>query len=200
MSQNDDDLTSLVNLDEPSILTCLSSRFERDKIYTKMSSILIAVNPYKELSIYGGDRDSSSGDPHIYSIAKQALWHVSKEGGHQSILCCGESGSGKTVSTRHLLDYLVTRRGGRGGGGNLALKIIGSNPILEAFGNAQTLRNNNSSRFAKCIQLFVVEGESIEKATIQTYLLEKSRVVATSQGEKNFHIFYHLVSSLKSPP
>ncbi|KAF7682678.1 Myosin-3 [Astathelohania contejeani] len=185
-----DNLSALLDLTDESILRNLESRYNQGIIYTNSGLVLISVNPFGETGIYGPNvmeayahRDSSRPAPHIYDIPETALRDLSLCP-HQTIIISGESGSGKTENAKHILEYLT-----RGNTGQLASRILGANVVLEAFGNAQTQRNNNSSRFGKQISLLLQEGE-IHGAQINTYLLERSRVTKHDKGEKNFHIFY----------
>lgn len=197
-----DDLTLLSHLNEPSILETVRKRYNYDKIYAKSGTILIAVNPFKELSIYGNGEiekyiNHQKHLPHPYEVARLALKNLKSHLESQTILASGESGSGKTVTTKHLLHYIT-----KNSNSNMELeeKIIISNPLLEAFGNAQTVRNDNSSRFGKFIKLFCSSQGNILGAEIKTYLLEKIRVVSQNKGEKNYHIFYqvfHLLDDIK---
>lgn len=210
---NCDYLTKLNLINSATVLNCLDLRFQQDVIYTVGGNMLVVVNPFKELpTIYERDvllsytaEKSNSLEPHIYSSARAAyncmIQHVGK--GSQIIVVSGESGAGKTVSAMYLLNYLTavsnlqTCLENSLTGSNIEKKILESNPILEAFGNATTTRNENSSRFGKFIQLHFNRSGSMKGATISTYLLEKTRVTHHNAGECNFHIFYQILQGIK---
>ena len=190
-----EDLTNLTYLNEPSVLHNVQVRYEKDQIYTKAGNVLIAVNPFKQLPIYSQDvaeRYNSAGDqkeaPHIFEVAQRSYSDLFKSGKSQSVVISGESGSGKTENTKFVLKQLTQKSTGKG----VDEAILQTNPILEAFGNAKTLRNNNSSRFGKLINLYFDSPTQISGANIHTYLLEKSRVVNLQEGERSYHIFYQL--------
>lgn len=194
------DMAELTYLNEPSVVNNLHSRWENGKIYTYSGLFLVAVNPYRDLPIYDStvvasfkDKRRDETDPHIYAIAEQAICNLRETKRDQSILITGESGAGKTENTKKAIQYLSSITNCATGG--IDEKIIQTNPILEAFGNAQTIRNANSSRFGKFIKIqFDRESASIVGASIQWYLLEKSRVVTQHSDERNYHIFYQLLS------
>ncbi|KAI2506407.1 myosin-kinesin ATPase superfamily-like protein [Fragilaria crotonensis] len=206
------DLTSLSHLHEPAVVYCLRKRYEADLIYTYTGRILLALNPFRQIqSLYGQQviekyrQDSSSVQdrpPHVYATAQDAYSAMLREGQNQSILVSGESGAGKTVTTKIILGYLTTlskwkviESAGETTGG-IESQVVHSNPILESFGNARTLRNDNSSRFGKFIDVRFQCNGHLKSASIQTYLLEKVRLIAPGQGERNFHIFYELLAGL----
>ena len=200
-------LIHLVHLHEPAILHHTYVRYQQDKIYTNTGNILLAVNPFKKLEIYdekkirlyseNNETNTQDLEPHVFSVAQDAYNQLT-QGKNQSILISGESGAGKTVSAKYVMKYLayigcnfnVTQ-------GNIEDKILSSNPILEAFGNAKTLRNNNSSRFGKYIKLFFKDHKLVS-SKIETYLLEQVRIVSPVSGERNFHIFYMLLQGLSN--
>jgi myosin heavy subunit len=193
--ENMDDLTQL---NEASILSNIRNRFVEDLIYTATGPILIAVNPYKWLDIYNDKvmRQYASGapcPPHCFSVAQDALVSVreSRMTTSASIIICGESGSGKTETTKLMLKY-ISKVSSRSESDEIATRIMESNPIMEAFGNAQTLRNHNSSRFGKFVRVFFDSHCTVTGGTITNYLLEKSRCVSRGRGERNYHIFYQL--------
>ena len=201
------DLAQLVHLSEPCLLHTLGCRYSEGAIYTYTGTILIALNPWRELSLYSEEqlacyRDQPLGalPPHLFAIADLAYTGMRQERDDQTILVSGESGAGKTESTRRLLEYLVAASsrqlaagGGGGGGGSgglaaaghLQRKLLQANPLLETLGNAKTLRNDNSSRFGKFIQVYFDAGGGIAGGAVRTYLLEKSRVVQQAKGERN---------------
>lgn len=195
------DMAELTYLNEPSVIFNLKTRWVSGDIYTYSGLFLVAVNPYKSLQIYGDEtierfrgKRRDEADPHIFAIAEEAFRSMLETKRDQSILITGESGAGKTENTKKTIQYLssVTKSNSKGG---IDARIIQTNPILEAFGNAQTVRNSNSSRFGKFIKInFASETNSITGASIQWYLLEKSRVVSQHANERNYHIFYQLLS------
>ena len=132
--------------------------------------------------------------PHVFAIAERAFRHMRGGKRSQSIICSGDSGAGKTETCKYLLRYMTTVAGSHGESGSdvLEKRIIEANPIIEAFGNAKTLRNNNSSRFGKFVRVHFSEDNKVVGADITTYLLEKSRLVVQSKKERNFHVFYQV--------
>ena len=193
---NFDNLVQLEEFSEGAIIHQLERRYERNSIYTSIGSILISINPFKLLDIYSSsvlsrykNRDlSGSQAPHAFGTASNAYWGLILDGENQSVVISGESGAGKTEATKLILQYLSDVAGSSDG---VEQEIMQSNPILEAFGNSKTLRNNNSSRFGKWMEIRF-QNSKIKAAKITNYLLEKSRVVYQSKGERNYHIFYQL--------
>lgn len=188
-----DDLMQLSYLSEPSVLHNLQYRYDRDMIYTKAGPVLVAVNPFKDVRLYGNDyieayRSKSADSPHVYAIADTAIHEMIRDEVNQSIIISGESGAGKTETAKIAMQYLASLGGGTG----MEHEILQTNPILEAFGNAKTARNDNSSRFGKLIEIHFSPSGKISGAKIQTFLLEKSRVVQCAHGERSYHIFYQL--------
>ena len=191
-----DNLIDLPNLNEPSIINNIKCRYIKDKIYTFTGPILLAVNPYKTIKIYTNQIIDDyfrkrCDSPHVYVIADNAYHNMRNNKKDQTILVSGESGAGKTQTTKIIMNYYA-----KIGDGQIITdiesKILDSNPILEAFGNAKTLSNDNSSRFGKFIKLFFKSGELIG-GSIDTYLLEKMRIINHKEGEQNFHIFYMIL-------
>jgi len=209
LARTERDLTLLDSLDEGLILYNLRERFERQQqIYTWIGTILISINPYETFPIYGVEniyayknRGNRILDPHVYVVADEALKPLLEYGENHSILISGESGAGKTWATKQCLAYLteVTQRGGAqvasSGASSVEGKILAANPILEAFGNAKTIRNDNSSRFGRFTEVHFKESGKIDGARIDNFLLEKSRVVRQGKGERNYHVFYQLLCS-----
>ncbi|KAK7267491.1 hypothetical protein RIF29_20165 [Crotalaria pallida] len=200
-----DDMTKLAYLHEPGVLDNLRSRYDINEIYTYTGSILIAVNPFIRLPhLYDSHmmaqyKGAGFGElsPHPFAVADAAYRLMINEGISQSILVSGESGAGKTESTKLLMRYLAYM-GGRatvGEGRSIEQKVLESNPVLEAFGNAKTVRNNNSSRFGKFVEIQFDKKGRISGAAIRTYLLERSRVCQVSDPERNYHCFYMLCAA-----
>ncbi|XP_039040318.1 myosin-1-like [Hibiscus syriacus] len=188
-----DDLMQLSYLNEPSVLFNLQYRYNQDMIYTKAGPVLVAINPFKKVPLYDNDyieayKNKSIESPHVYAIADTAIREMTRDEVNQSIIISGESGAGKTETAKIAMQYLAVL----GGGSGIEYEILKTNPILEAFGNAKTLRNDNSSRFGKLIEIHFSETGKISGAKIQTFLLEKSRVVQCAEGERSYHIFYQL--------
>ncbi|CAI9117967.1 OLC1v1019461C1 [Oldenlandia corymbosa var. corymbosa] len=199
-----DDMTKLAYLHEPGVLYNLRCRYDINDIYTYTGNILIAVNPFQRLShLYDNHmmqqyKGAAFGElsPHPFAIADAAYRQMIKEGISQAILVSGESGAGKTESTKMLMRYLAFM-GGRAGveGRTVEQQVLESNPVLEAFGNAKTVRNNNSSRFGKFVEIQFDNRGRISGAAIRTYLLERSRVCQLSDPERNYHCFYMLCAA-----
>ncbi|CAN6481697.1 unnamed protein product [Victoria cruziana] len=188
-----DDLMQLSYLNEPSVLYNLQCRYSRDIIYTKAGPVLVAVNPFKPVPFYGNGhieayRRRVVDKPHVYAIADTAIREMIRDEVNQSIIISGESGAGKTETAKIAMQYLAAL----GGGSGIEYEILQTNPILESFGNAKTLRNDNSSRFGKLIEIHFSTTGKISGAKIETFLLEKSRVVQCAEGERSYHIFYQL--------
>ncbi|KAI9093230.1 hypothetical protein K1719_027244 [Acacia pycnantha] len=189
-----DDLIQLSYLNEPSVLHNLRFRYSQDMIYNKAGPVLIALNPFKEIQIYGNDcisayRQKTTDTPHVYSIADVAFNEMMRDEVNQSIIISGESGSGKTETAKFAMQYLAVLSGSNCG---IEKEVLQTNCILEAFGNAKTSRNDNSSRFGKLTEIHFSTLGRICGAKIQTFLLEKSRVVQLASGERSYHIFYQL--------
>ncbi|TQD74336.1 hypothetical protein C1H46_040131 [Malus baccata] len=199
-----DDMTKLAYLHEPGVLDNLRSRYDINEIYTYTGSILIAVNPFCRLPhLYDSHMmeqykgaDFGELSPHPFAVADAAYRLMINDGISQSILVSGESGAGKTESTKLLMRYLAYM-GGRAAaeGRSIEQQVLESNPVLEAFGNAKTVRNNNSSRFGKFVELQFDKNGRISGAAIRTYLLERSRVCQVSSPERNYHCFYMLCAA-----
>uniref|UniRef100_A0A5B7A873 Putative myosin-1 n=1 Tax=Davidia involucrata TaxID=16924 RepID=A0A5B7A873_DAVIN len=195
-----DDLMQLSYLNEPSVLYNLQYRYNRDMIYTKAGPVLVAINPFTEVPLYGTDyieayKCKSIESPHVYAITDTAIREMIRDEVNQSIIISGESGAGKTETAKIAMQYLAAL----GGGSGIEYEILKTNPILEAFGNAKTSRNDNSSRFGKLIEIHFSETGKISGAQIQTFLLEKSRVVQCAEGERSYHIFYQLCAGAPPP-
>ena len=220
-----EDLINLPYLHEPAILHCLQNRYVGGNIYTNTGPILIALNPFKTVPLYTpqilesyynfgllksqGIEGCRALPPHVYAVAdaayrdmmrvmSQSLTSKPQTAINQTILISGESGAGKTESTKVVLRYLTTVGNSSGSSlyvtGSVMDKVLQSNPILESFGNARTIRNDNSSRFGKFIELHFSKRGHLIGGTIRTYLLEKVRLVTQQKGERNFHIMYQLIA------
>ncbi|KAM0866140.1 hypothetical protein ACQ4PT_042813 [Festuca glaucescens] len=199
-----DDMTKLAYLHEPGVLHNLACRYGLNEIYTYTGNILIAVNPFQRLPhLYDVHmmeqyKGATFGElsPHLFAIADSCYRAMINEHGSQSILVSGESGAGKTETTKMLMRYLAFM-GGRSGteGRTVEQQVLESNPVLEAFGNAKTVKNNNSSRFGKFVEIQFDKYGKISGAAVRTYLLERSRVCQVSDPERNYHCFYMLCSA-----
>jgi len=207
------DMTAMQYINEPGILDNLEKRFEKQnsdpvriEMYTYMSNVLIAVNPFNSAlkdPVVEDFFSTSERRPHPFAIAeiayRQMLMASADTPTNQSIVISGESGAGKTVSAKIVLAHLTIRGGSTGAADGLDRRILDSNPITEAFGNSKTLRNNNSSRFGKLMKIQfekVGSGTSLKGGAVDIYLLEKSRVVHQIAGERNFHAFYQLLAGV----
>lgn len=201
-----DDMAELTHLNEPSVVYNLYLRYNDDLIYTYSGLFLVAINPYKSLPIYGKkvlkrfhSHDYDKPPPHIYATAEGTYRNLLENGKDQSILVTGESGAGKTENTKKIIQYLSSITTGDSENENLDenhsidSRILEANPILESFGNARTIKNNNSSRFGKFIKIFFSAKGTINGANIDYYLLEKSRVTSPSDLERNYHVFYQFL-------
>uniref|UniRef100_A0AAQ4RXS0 Myosin IXA n=1 Tax=Gasterosteus aculeatus aculeatus TaxID=481459 RepID=A0AAQ4RXS0_GASAC len=194
------DLCHLPELNERSLLDNLRSRFRQEKIYTYVGSILIVINPFKFLPIYNpkyvkmyDNHALGNLEPHIYAVADVAYHAMLQKESNQCIVISGESGSGKTQSTNFLIHHL-TALSQKGFASGVEQIILGAGPVLEAFGNAKTAHNNNSSRFGKFIQVNYQESGTVRGAYVEKYLLEKSRLVYQEHNERNYHVFYYLLA------
>ncbi|XP_072450556.1 unconventional myosin-IXb isoform X3 [Chiloscyllium punctatum] len=194
-----DDLCKLPHLTEETILETFKTRFQKHKIYTYAGSILIAINPFRFLPIYNPkymkmyeNHQLGKLEPHIFAIADVAYNTMRRKQVNQCIVISGESGSGKTQSTNFLI-HCLTALSQKGYASRVERTILGAGPVLEAFGNAKTAHNNNSSRFGKFIQVNYLENGLVRGAVVEKYLLEKSRLVSQEADERNYHVFYYLL-------
>uniref|UniRef100_A0A8C2Z8B0 Myosin heavy chain, fast skeletal muscle-like n=1 Tax=Cyclopterus lumpus TaxID=8103 RepID=A0A8C2Z8B0_CYCLU len=209
-----EDMAMMTHLSEPSVLYNLKERYAAWMIYTYSGLFCVTVNPYKMLPVYdtvvvSGYRGKKriEAPPHIFSISDNAYQFMLTDRDNQSILITGESGAGKTVNTKRVIQYFATIAvaGGKKAEqqtsgkikGSLEDQIIAANPLLEAYGNAKTVRNDNSSRFGKFIRIHFGTTGKLASADIETYLLEKSRVTFQLSAERSYHIFYQLMTGHK---
>ncbi|XP_029913004.1 myosin-16-like [Myripristis murdjan] len=199
------DMANLTFLNEASVMENLRSRYVNMRIYTYSGLFCVTINPYKWLPIYGAKvaqlykgKKRNEVPPHLFSISDNAYHDMMMEHENQSMLITGESGAGKTENTKKVIQYFanVGASGSKApdSKGSLEDQIIQANPVLEAFGNAKTTRNNNSSRFGKFIRIHFGPTAKLAGANIETYLLEKSRVISQQPAERGYHIFYQLLS------
>ncbi|XP_076776623.1 unconventional myosin-Ia [Arvicanthis niloticus] len=196
-----EDLILLEPLDEESLIKNLQLRYENKEIYTYIGNVVISVNPYQQLPIYGPEFIAKYRDytfyelkPHIYALANVAYQSLKDRDRDQCILITGESGAGKTEASKLVMSYVAAVCGKGEQVNSVKEQLLQSNPVLEAFGNAKTIRNDNSSRFGKYMDIeFDFKGSPLG-GVITNYLLEKSRVVKQLKGERNFHIFYQLLA------
>lgn len=211
MLEASDDLTNLSHLNEPAVLQAIRLRYLQKEIYTYSGIVLIATNPFARVDalyvpgmvqVYAGKQRATQA-PHLFAIAEEAFTDMLRSGKNQTIVVSGESGAGKTVSAKYIMRYFATREspdnpGGRAKKGEAMSEtekqILATNPIMEAFGNAKTTRNDNSSRFGKYIEIMFDKATNIIGAKIRTYLLERSRLVFQPLKERNYHIFYQLIA------
>ncbi|KAM5191613.1 myosin-7-like [Mantella aurantiaca] len=207
-----EDMAMLTFLNEPAVLYNLKERYAAWMIYTYSGLFCVTVNPYKWLPVYNAEvvaayrgKKRTEAPPHIFSISDNAYQYMLTDRENQSILITGESGAGKTVNTKRVIQYFAViaaigdrkKDTGPTSKGTLEDQIIQANPALEAFGNAKTLRNDNSSRFGKFIRIHFGATGKLASADIETYLLEKSRVIFQLKSERDYHIFYQILSNKK---
>ncbi|XP_038227326.1 myosin heavy chain, skeletal muscle, adult isoform X6 [Dermochelys coriacea] len=207
-----EDMAMMTHLHEPAVLYNLKERYAAWMIYTYSGLFCVTVNPYKWLPVYNPEvvtayrgKKRQEAPPHIFSISDNAYQFMLTDRENQSILITGESGAGKTVNTKRVIQYFATiavsveKKKEEPGKmqGTLEDQIISANPLLEAFGNAKTVRNDNSSRFGKFIRIHFGTTGKLASADIETYLLEKSRVTFQLKAERSYHIFYQITSNKK---
>ncbi|XP_056406586.1 myosin-4-like [Hyla sarda] len=210
-----EDMAMMTHLNEPSVLYNLKERYAAWMIYTYSGLFCATVNPYKWLPVYNPEvvnayrgKKRQEAPPHIFSISDNAYQFMLTDRENQSVLITGESGAGKTVNTKRVIQYFATiaaigdtkkkeEQAASQNKGTLEDQIISANPLLEAFGNAKTVRNDNSSRFGKFIRIHFGTTGKLASADIETYLLEKSRVTFQLSAERSYHIFYQIMSNKK---
>ncbi|XP_060767907.1 unconventional myosin-Ie isoform X1 [Neoarius graeffei] len=195
-----DDMVLLTKINEDAIVENLKKRYMDDYIFTYIGPVLISVNPFKQMP-YFGDKEVEmyqgaaqyENPPHIYALADNMYRNMMIDRESQCVIISGESGAGKTVAAKYIMSYVSRVSGGGPRVQHVKDIILQSNPLLEAFGNAKTLRNNNSSRFGKYFEIQFSSGGEPDGGKISNFLLEKSRVVTRNPGERSFHIFYQLI-------
>uniref|UniRef100_A0A669DS57 Myosin heavy chain, fast skeletal muscle n=1 Tax=Oreochromis niloticus TaxID=8128 RepID=A0A669DS57_ORENI len=208
-----EDMAMMTHLNEPSVLFNLKERYASWMIYTYSGLFCVVVNPYKWLPVYDATcvaayrgKKRIEAPPHIFSISDNAYQFMLTDRENQSVLITGESGAGKTVNTKRVIQYFATiaalgaKKAEPTPGkmqGSLEDQIVAANPLLEAYGNAKTVRNDNSSRFGKFIRIHFGTSGKLSSADIETYLLEKSRVTFQLSAERSYHIFYQLMTGHK---
>uniref|UniRef100_A0AAQ4PBN3 Myosin heavy chain, fast skeletal muscle-like n=1 Tax=Gasterosteus aculeatus aculeatus TaxID=481459 RepID=A0AAQ4PBN3_GASAC len=203
-----EDMAMMTHLNEASVLYNLKERYAAWMIYTYSGLFCATVNPYKWLPVYDAECVSAyrgkkrmEAPPHIFSVSDNAFQFMLTDRENQSVLITGESGAGKTVNTKRVIQYFATISVGGpkrdASKGSLEDQIIAANPLLEAYGNAKTVRNDNSSRFGKFIRIHFGTTGKLASADIETYLLEKSRVTFQLPDERGYHIFYQMMTAHK---
>ncbi|POM82672.1 Myosin head (motor domain) family protein [Cryptosporidium meleagridis] len=203
------DLTKLPHVSEASVLDVINKRFSMDLIYSYAGRLLVAVNPFKMIEgLYGPEKirlykgaDYSMGfpsdlPPHTFAVAQRSMQLLDTQKINQSCIVSGESGAGKTETARQLMTYFASS--GMGSDNKVQEVILGANPLLEALGNAKTLRNNNSSRFGRFIKLCLERSNGIVGGAISSYMLELSRIGHQIENERSYHIFYQIIKSYTS--
>ncbi|KAI5962278.1 MYO2 [Candida pseudojiufengensis] len=213
--ESTEDLTSLSYLNEPAVLQTIKIRYSLLNIYTYSGIVLIATNPFQKVEqLYTQDivqnyagRQRTESDPHLFAIAEDAYRCMKQNGDNQTIVVSGESGAGKTVSAKYIMRYFASVEADvqqaigtdhKVEMSDVEKQILATNPIMEAFGNAKTTRNDNSSRFGKYLEILFDKETSIIGARIRTYLLERSRLVFQPSTERNYHIFYQILAGMDS--
>ena len=202
-----EDMVLLEDVRDTGIVSNLKARLNASQIYTNIGHVLVACNPYKWMPIYEestmrtyAHQNRIDMEPHIFATAEAAYRGMVTEEDNQCVIISGESGAGKTEASKQIQSYIATVSGGSGDVENIKKVFLESNPVLEAFGNAKTLRNNNSSRFGKYFEIKFNRFGVPQGGLITNYLLEKSRIVRPGQGERNFHVFYQLIASKQASP
>ncbi|XP_073159829.1 unconventional myosin-Ie isoform X2 [Lepidochelys kempii] len=200
-----DDMVLLSKITEDSIVENLKKRYMDDFIFTYIGSVLISVNPFKQMPYFGEKEIEMyqgaaqyENPPHIYALADNMYRNMIIDRENQCVIISGESGAGKTVAAKYIMSYISKISGGGPKVQHVKDIILQSNPLLEAFGNAKTVRNNNSSRFGKYFEIQFSPGGEPDGGKISNFLLEKSRVVMRNPGERSFHIFYQLIEGASS--
>ncbi|PIC32740.1 hypothetical protein B9Z55_012963 [Caenorhabditis nigoni] len=197
-----DDLCTLTQPNAATVLHVLNIRYSSNVIHTYCGLFCVVINPWRTIPIYSDDvkqlyQHRNDLPPHVYSVAQNAFHGILKGGRNQSILITGESGAGKTENTKKIIDFILSSSGSNNTIGDC---VVTSGVLLEAMGNARTTHNSNSSRFGKFIRIEFDQNSKLIGAKIECYLLEKSRVVSQSDGDRNFHIFYQMLSNYFDNP
>jgi len=200
-----DNVCTLDEVNPQALLYTVRTRYLKKQVYTCVSRIVVAVNPFQSLAIYSSSyldkyckaSDSAELPPHVYGVGLDAVNGLRKGERNQAVLISGESGAGKTESTKLVLSYVANAISGTGG---IEDKILRTNPVLEAFGNAMTVRNNNSSRFGKWLEIAVSRSMQIIGCSVTDYLLEVTRVIEQGSKERNYHVFFQVLEGRKSIP
>uniref|UniRef100_A0A7S3PR52 Myosin motor domain-containing protein n=1 Tax=Aplanochytrium stocchinoi TaxID=215587 RepID=A0A7S3PR52_9STRA len=195
------DMVLIDHVDENKILDCLENHHKHSEIYTYIGPVLISVNPYQNIKGLYGDsmikkfvtKKNYENKPHVYAIAETAYRNMVENLQNECVVITGESGSGKTEAAKKVMEYVAAMSSKSKEVQRVKARLLESNPLLESFGNAKTVRNDNSSRFGKYMEILFLAGDPAG-GNITVYLLEKSRVVRQQEGERNFHIFYELLS------
>uniref|UniRef100_A0A8C9H234 Myosin-A-like n=1 Tax=Piliocolobus tephrosceles TaxID=591936 RepID=A0A8C9H234_9PRIM len=199
------DIGSLNHTNIPCVLDFLKQRYVKNQIYTTAAPLIVAINPYKDLGNttkewirrYRDASDYTKLPPHVFTCARTALENLHGVNKSQTIIVSGESGAGKTEATKQIMRYFASSKSG-----NMDLRIqtaiMAANPVLEAFGNAKTIRNNNSSRFGRFMQLIISHEGGIKNGSIVAFLLEKSRIISQDENERSYHIFYQFLKGASS--
>eukprot|EP00921_Rhytidocystis_pertsovi_P005442 GHVQ01009377.1.p1 GENE.GHVQ01009377.1~~GHVQ01009377.1.p1 ORF type:complete len:867 (+),score=136.57 GHVQ01009377.1:255-2855(+) len=194
------DIGALPHTNVPCVLAFCRERYLSDQIYTTADPLLLAINPFMDLGNtttewilkYRDSPDHTKLPPHVFSIARTALDNLHSVHKNQSIIVSGESGAGKTEATKQVMRYFAAAQSGNTDV-RIQTAVLAANPVLEAFGNAKTMRNNNSSRFGRFMQLQVAKSGGIEFGAVQNFLLEKSRIITQDAADRSYHIFYQLL-------
>nr|XP_008196529.1 PREDICTED: myosin heavy chain, muscle isoform X15 [Tribolium castaneum] len=202
-----EDMSNLTYLNDASVLHNLKQRYYAKLIYTYSGLFCVAINPYKRFPVYTNrcaklyrGKRRNEVPPHIFAISDGAYVNMLTNHENQSMLITGESGAGKTENTKKVIAYFATvgastkKSEEQAKKGNLEDQVVQTNPVLEAFGNAKTVRNDNSSRFGKFIRIHFGPTGKLAGADIETYLLEKARVISQQSLERSYHIFYQMMS------
>ncbi|EGT43490.1 hypothetical protein CAEBREN_10729 [Caenorhabditis brenneri] len=197
-----EDLCTLTQPNAATVLHALNIRYTSNVIHTYCGLFCVVINPWRNIPIYSDEvkqlyQHRNDLPPHVYSVAQNAFHGILKGGRNQSILITGESGAGKTENTKKIIDFILSSSGSHNTIGDC---VVTSGVLLEAMGNARTTHNSNSSRFGKFIRIEFDENSKLIGAQIECYLLEKSRVVSQSDGDRNFHIFYQMLSNYFDNP
>lgn len=199
------DIGSLNHTNIPCVLDFLKQRYLKNQIYTTAAPLIVAINPYRDLGNttnewirkYRDTADYTKLPPHVFTYAREALANLHGVNKSQTIIVSGESGAGKTEATKQIMRYFASSKSGNMDS-RIQTAIMAANPVLEAFGNAKTIRNNNSSRFGRFMQLIISHDGGIKNGSIVAFLLEKSRIITQDDNERSYHIFYQFLRGANS--